>query len=499
VKNIGRRSGEQRVMVFSSTVFLFVFLPLVLILYRFIPKGKILYQNIFLFLVSSFFYYYGEQDKILLMYFVILLNYLTARVVYSGKNDNGNYVGKTFLQKAAMFSCVAICIGLLWYYKYFLFSIDVFNTVFDGTLNYKNAYEIILPLGISFYTFHVLSYTLDVYFGRMSVEKNLLNFSAYVLMFPQLVAGPIVRYKDICHQFYDRVITGVGFVNGIRRFCYGLAKKVLIANTLAAHVDEVFAIDPNVLSWSDCWIGAIAYTLQIYFDFSGYSDMAIGLAMLFGFHYKENFNYPYIAHSASEFWRRWHISLSTWLRDYVYIHLGGSRGSSLKTYRNILLVFLCSGLWHGANITFVCWGLLYGIFIVIENMGLKKILDRCNLMSHIYLLMVVITGWVIFRADNMEYAKSFLYRMYTLNPSGLNFTYDIANNIVFAMILGIILSYDWRELYKKGIIFLAEKGNYRRVFFINKLVSCGIGVILFVLSVASIVSSSHNPFIYFRF
>ena len=486
-------------MVFSSTIFLFVFLPIVLILYSFIPKNKIVLQNIFLFVVSSFFYYYGEQDKILLMYFVILLNYLTARVVYSGDSENDNYVEKTLLQKLVMFSCVAICIGLLWYYKYFLFSMDVFNTIFRGNLSYGNADKIILPLGISFYTFHVLSYTLDVYFGRMKVEKNLLNFAAYVLMFPQLVAGPIVRYKDICHQFYNRVISGVGFTNGSRRFCYGLAKKVLIANTLAVYVDDVFAINPTLLSWSDCWVGAIAYTLQIYFDFSGYSDMAIGLAMLFGFHYKENFNYPYIARSTSEFWRRWHISLSTWLRDYVYIHLGGNRGSTFKTCRNILFVFLCSGLWHGANVTFVCWGLLYGIFIALENLGLKKILDKCNVLAHLYLLLIAVSGWVIFRADNMEYAISYLSKMYFFNFNGFDVTTDIANNIICTILLGMVLSCDLRNVYKSTIKSLVYKFNQRKVFLINKVVSFVVACVLLVFSVASIISSSHNPFIYFRF
>ena len=451
-------------------------------------------------MVSSFFYYYGESDKILLMYFVIFINYLTARVVYSGEFESSTFVKKSVLQKFTMFLCVAVCIGLLWYFKYFLFSIDVFNGVFNGFLYYADADKIFLPLGISFYTFHVLSYTLDVYFGRLKVEKNLLNFAAYVLMFPQLVAGPIVRYKDICYQFYNRTVSGVGFFNGVRRFCYGLAKKVLVANTVAVYVDEVFMISPELLSWSDCWMTAIAYTLQIYFDFSGYSDMAIGLAMLFGFHYKENFNYPYMAKSAGEFWHRWHISLSTWLRDYVYIHLGGNRGSTMKTCRNVLVVFLCSGLWHGANITFVCWGLLYGIFIVLESLGLKKLLNRCSILAHIYLLLIAISGWVIFRADTMDYAKDFIAKMYLLNFTGFSISHDVANNVLFAILIGAILSVDWRDCYKKLVRSIAKKSsNYHRVFFAAKLASYLVAMGLFVVSVASIISSQHNPFIYFRF
>ena len=239
-------------------------------------------------------------------------------------------------------------------------------------------------------------------------------------------------------------------------------------------------------------------TVDIYF--SGYSDMAIGLAMLFGFHYKENFNYPYIARSAGEFWRRWHISLSTWLRDYVYIHMGGNRGSIIKTCRNIIFVFLCSGLWHGANITFVCWGLLYGFFIVLENLGLKKALQNYKALSHVYLIILVIIGWVIFRADNLDYAMDYLAQMYDFHPNALLMTQDLDNSMMFAMLVGIVLSYDWRALYKRAIKNLAKgKRNYHKIFSIAKLTSYVSAMILFVLSIASIISSSHNPFIYFRF
>ena len=307
-------------MVFSSALFIFLFLPLVLVVYGLIPEQRTAWRNIFLLLVSSLFYFWGEQEKILLLYLVILVNYWCGRIVFTGTEDMPGFEKKSRTQKAALFFCVLFCVGLLWYFKYLGFTLEILSLLLGGHITLPDVRQAALPLGISFYTFHVLSYTLDVYFGRMRAERNLLNFAAYVLMFPQLVAGPIVRYRDVRSQFYHRVVTGAGFMNGVRRFCYGLAKKVLIANTVAVYADRVFSLPPEQLGWADCWVGAVAYTLQIYFDFSGYSDMAIGLALLFGFHYKENFNYPYISRSAGEFWRRWHISLSTWLRGYIYIY-----------------------------------------------------------------------------------------------------------------------------------------------------------------------------------
>ena len=483
-------------MVFSSTIFLFLFLPFVLISYSLLSKltkNNIVAQNLFLLLVSSFFYYYGEQEKLLLMYFVIVLNYCTALVVDTGLAEDNSMQPKSVVQKIALYGCVLICVGLLWYYKYFNFSIELLTDVFGNSMNAYKVKDIMLPLGISFYTFHVLSYTLDVYFGRMRADKNLLNFASYVLMFPQLVAGPIVRYRDICKQFYTRTITGIGRVNGIKRFCFGLGKKVLIANTVGAYVDEIFAIPVAQLSVSDCWLGAIAYTLQIYFDFSGYSDMAIGLALMFGFRYKENFNYPYMAKSAAEFWRRWHISLSTWLRDYIYIHLGGNRKGSIATYRNVLLVFMCSGLWHGANMTFVCWGLIYGVFIVLENMGLKKLLQKSSIAAHMYLLVLATTAWVLFRADTLTYGLEYIARMFGMLPAAADYVnVALGKNVICALLLGLIFSYDWRPVYKQCVVKF-------KVFKLARVIAVFSGFVFFILSVASIVSSSHNPFIYFRF
>lgn len=485
-------------MLFTSPIFLFLFLPIVIVLYRLLPK-KIFIKNLFLLLVSSIFYYYGEQEKIIIMYFVILLNWGTALYIESGTLDDGTYKEKNRLQKLAMGSCLFISVGLLWYYKYLNFSIEMLNSLFSLKPPLQLISGIVLPLGISFYTFHVLSYTLDVYFGRLKVEKNFFNFCSYVLMFPQLIAGPIVRYIDIKYQFYNRTITSVGFFNGIRKFCYGLSKKVLIANTIAVYVDDIFAKPVASLTTADCWLGAIGYTLQIYFDFSGYSSMAIGLAMLFGFHYKENFNYPYIAKSATEFWRRWHISLSTWLRDYVYINVGGNRVAPWRRNLNVLFVFFCSGLWHGANVTFVCWGLLYGIFIVLENIGLNKLLKKSSVLTHIYLPFLVTTAWVIFRADDMSYAGAFISKMYLLSGVDWSMSIKLEHNVVFAMLMGIAFSYDWRSMYKKVCVEIVRKIRCKKLFLVQKVLGIAMSIFFFVISVASIMSSSHNPFIYFRF
>lgn len=478
-------------------------MPTVLMIYFVIRKE---FRNAFLFLASSFFYWYGEQKMLFLMYFVILLNYTISLLI--GYIDEKKILVSwseeklRFMRKGLLLFCITVCVGLLWYFKYWNFSINVFNKVaLLAGINYKLslADKIILPLGISFYTFHVLSYTLDVYSKKMRADKNLLNFMTYVLMFPQLVAGPIVRYIDIQKQFVERTVSTVGFANGIRKFSFGLAKKILIANTVAKVADKIFAIPIGDLELSMAWLGAICYTLQIYFDFSGYSDMAIGLAKMFGFHYKENFNYPYISKTISEFWRRWHISLSTWLRDYVYINLGGNRLGRIHFYCNILVVFLLSGLWHGANMTFVLWGIWYGIFIVLESIFLKDFLKRKVVLAHLYTLAVVIFGWVLFRADNVSYALGYWKAMLASNGidtvGALEF---LKNDVILAIAFGIIFSFDWRATYKNYITKHLGK-NYHRSFFMYKMASYLISFVLLFVSAISIISSTYNPFIYFRF
>lgn len=490
-------------LVFTSPVFLFLFLPMVVMLYFLMQKR---YRNYFLLLASSAFYFYGEQRLILIMYGVILLNFITGLsfVYLEKKVASSNFIQLHYLQlkKILLLSCMGICIGLLWYFKYWQYTHHLITKVISILhINYQlsSVDKIVLPLGISFYIFHCLSYTLDVYMGKMKAEKNLVNFMTYVLMFPQLVAGPIVRYVDIQKQFVERSISMVGFANGIRRFCFGLAKKVIIANTVAKVADQIFSLPTGELSVSVAWLGAICYTLQIYFDFSGYSDMAIGLAALFGFHYKENFNYPYISKTISEFWRRWHISLSTWLRDYVYINLGGNRVVKWRYYLNLLLVFLLSGLWHGANTTFVLWGIWYGIFIIIESIWLAKFLKGKECLAHIYALLVIIFGWVMFRADSVGYAIRYWSVMLGLKGNSFNdLAFYLQKDIIAALFLGILLSYDWRGLYKSLVIVQAQK-SLRNSFFVFKLTSYIIASVLFVLSVIIVISSSYNPFIYFRF
>lgn len=490
-------------MVFTSPVFLFLFLPIVIILYFLMQKR---YRNYFLLLASSAFYFYGEQRLILIMYGVIVLNYFTGLALsyLEVHRLERALIDKYYfcLRKILLLLCIGICIGLLWYFKYWQYThhlLEKLLALLNVNYHLSVVDKIVLPLGISFYIFHCLSYTLDVYMGKMKAEKSLANFMTYVLMFPQLVAGPIVRYIDIKKQFGERSVSMVGFANGIRRFCFGLAKKVLIANTVAKTADQIFSLPANELSISVAWLGAICYTLQIYFDFSGYSDMAIGLAALFGFHYKENFNYPYISKSISEFWRRWHISLSTWLRDYVYINLGGNRVAKWRYYLNLLLVFLLSGLWHGANTTFVLWGVWYGIFIILESIFLAKFLKGKNWLAHGYALIVIIFGWVMFRADSVTYALSYWSVMLGANGNRFNdVAFYLQKDIIIALVVGVILSYDWRSLYKSMVIAYAQN-NYRVRFFGCKLFSYLMAMLLFVVSVISVISSSYNPFIYFRF
>ncbi len=449
--------------------------------------------------MSSLFYFYGEQKLLLLMYLVIGVNYLTALALELLATRCTDARRGALCRRGVMLGCVAICIGLLWYFKYWGFSIHIFNklaTLAGVSYRLSLADKIALPLGISFYTFHCLSYSLDVYMGKMRADRNLLHFATYVLMFPQLVAGPIVRYIDVKRQIEERSVSAVGFVNGVRRFCFGMAKKVLIANTVAKVVDRIFAMPVQDVDMLTAWLGAVGYTLQIYFDFSGYSDMAIGIAAMFGFHYRENFNYPYISKSVSEFWRRWHISLSTWLRDYVYINLGGNRVGRWHYNANVLLVFLLSGLWHGAKMTFVVWGVWYGVFIILENLFLRRFLQTRQRLAHLYALLVIVFGWVLFRADTVRLAAKFWRQMLSFQSLTLvNVAELLQNDVIIALLLGCVFSYDWRGAYKRFVLRNASHGR----FLACKVASYVAGGCLLLLSIMSVLSSTYNPFIYFRF
>ncbi|WMX15396.1 MBOAT family O-acyltransferase [Aureispira sp. CCB-E] len=389
-------------------------------------------------------------------------------------------------------------LSFLFFFKYFNFAFENYNAAIRmlglDNATWHNIPNITLPIGISFYTFQTLSYTIDVYRGTVKANRNFINFATYVTMFPQLVAGPIVRYVDINKQLVSKNISIDDFSEGIERFIIGLAKKVLIANTFATIADGIFALDVATISTPFVWLGIIAYSFQIYFDFSGYSDMAIGLGRMFGFRFLENFNYPYISRSIKEFWRRWHISLSSWFRDYLYIPLGGSRVGKKRLYLNLFIVFFVTGLWHGASWNFIVWGLFHGLFIVIERIGLEEKLSKCwKPLQHLYTLLVVLVGWVFFRAETLSNAISYIQRMF-IPSSGLisvdsyiDFMY-INSHTGLYFILAVICS---TPIYR----FFDEKLQTYQGTIIRTIALFA----LFVLSVIHLGAGSYNPFIYFRF
>lgn len=387
----------------------------------------------------------------------------------------------------------------LGYYKYADFALINYNYLIEflrlSSLGVQNLPNITLPIGISFYTFQAVSYIMDIYRKKTYANKNYIEFATYLCMFPQLVAGPIVRYIDIESQFSNRKPQINAVSSGIERFIIGLSKKVLIANTMAQIADEIFNTNISEISSPIAWLGAFAYAMQIYFDFSGYSDMAIGLGKIFGYNFPENFNYPYISKSIKEFWRRWHISLSSWFRDYLYIPLGGNRAGNFRTYINLFIVFFVTGLWHGASWNFIVWGLWHGTFLIIERIGWTKVLEKSNpIIQHLYTLIIVLIGWVIFRADNLHLAWEFINKMFSFDFNNNYYTQyakimTINSFNVFIAILAIVLSF---PIYS----------NLEKRFKLNNSLDWifKIGIIgIFLLSVIFINSSNYNPFIYFRF
>lgn len=454
-------------MVFSSCIFLFVFLPVVYLLYCICPNLKC--KNAILIIASLLFYSFGEPVYILLMIGSITANYIFARLIANVKSGS----------KAVMTITVLFNIGLLVVFKYAALLVSTWNSV--TKLNVPVP-QIALPIGISFYTFQALSYCIDVYRDKNSVQKNYWKLMLYISFFPQLIAGPIVKYHDIEKQLTDRRVTWNDTSEGMVRFTFGLTKKLFIANTMALIVDTLYTTDINMALTA--WIVAICYCLQIYFDFSGYSDMAIGLGRMFGFRFLENFNYPYISGSIQEFWRRWHISLSTWFKEYLYIPLGGNRKGEAKTMRNKLIVFICTGIWHGANWTFLVWGLFHGLFITLEY---KKLIPLKNkVWAHIYTMLVVICGFVIFRADNIRQACHILASMFTgffLERGEWVLIAQLATPYhICCLIAGLLLSAPLSKYVKKKTVL--------------KYV---LATILLPLCFMNLATSSYNPFIYFRF
>lgn len=475
-------------MLFSSLIFLYCFLPIVLLL---ILLSKKSWHNGILLLASLFFYAWGGVSFSILLLTSILINYAIGLLIDRYRSNN----------KARIYLSIGVSINLLLLigFKYANFLVDNLNALGYGIGLPKIELDpILLPLGISFFTFQAISYIVDVYQGRSFVQKNLPDLALYIALFPQLIAGPIVRYHDIAKQIVQRNLSWPQFASGIERFIVGLGKKVLLANNFALIADEVFAVAPANLDPLSAWFGLLCYTLQIYFDFSGYSDMAIGLGRMFGFDIPENFNFPYIARSVREFWRRWHISLSNWFRDYLYIPLGGNRISEARTYFNLIIVFFLTGLWHGASWNFVFWGLFHGFFMVIERLGLGRFLKKMWWpLANLYTLLVVMIAWVFFRATDFKYAWSYCSLLFgfqndTQTSFDLSFYFNYELNI--ALLIGLLAAtplFKWLNI--QGI---QSKGN---LAFLYQLSTTFGLIFIFLYATMNLVNSSYNPFIYFRF
>ena len=383
-------------MVFSSLIFIWFFLPVVVVCNYFIRPR---YSNALLLLASLFFYAWGEPYLVFMMIVSIFINWEIGKKIESFPLHS-----KKILIIGVIYNLI-----ILGYYKYAGFGVGIINLIAGKEI--LPVPEISLPIGISFFTFQAISYIADVYKGETCAQNKLINTALYISFFPQLIAGPIIKYKDINHQIENRIMTNDNTAKGFRRFIYGLAKKVLISNVLGKAADTIFTMNVVTISGRMAWIAALFYTFQIYYDFSGYSDMAIGLGKMFGFDIPENFDYPYLSKTVSEFWRKWHISLGAWFKEYVYIPLGGNRKGKFRTYINLAIVFFLTGLWHGANYTFIAWGLYYGFFSILERNGLGKLLDKSKIFSHIYLFLIVNFGWVIFRIDSLKEGLLFIKRL----------------------------------------------------------------------------------------
>ena len=482
-------------MVFSSIIFLFLFLPMTLFVYLVIGRRL---RNYFLLFASLVFYAWGETAYVLIMLLSIVANYVAGLTIDHFKDRPQ---ARLFLGLAVAFN-----IGLLSVFKYANFIADNLNILLGSfELPTVALQPVHLPIGISFFTFQAMSYVIDIYRRDAVVQRNPADIGLYIALFPQLIAGPIVRFHDIAAQITHRRVRIQDFAEGVERFIIGLGKKVLIANQVAVISDQVFALKAGALSPGIAWLGVLCYALQIYFDFSGYSDMAIGLGRMFGFRFLENFNYPYISKSVREFWRRWHISLSSWFRDYLYVPLGGNRQGALRTHFNLLTVFFLCGLWHGASWNFVVWGLLHGLFLIIERLGFEKILVRLWApLRHFYLLSVVMITWVFFRVDTLSAALGYLAVMFGQANGGTTpvALMQIGRDAQTAIIAGIIFSapvFSWLNRFRQSVL----SHRHRKMSMVfdgtaGAVKTVGLSLILYV-SILFISSGAYNPFIYFRF
>lgn len=468
-------------MVFSSVIFLFIFLPFTLLV-NFLLTKEI--RNVFLLIASLIFYAWGEGPLVLLMIISIIINYIVGLGIEKWKDNKQS-------KSIVLTIGILINIGLLGYYKYFNFIIENLGYIFDFS---KMDFDYInLPIGISFFTFQSISYLIDLYRNEVEVQKNPLHLGLYISLFPQLIAGPIVRYHDIANQIKNRSITLTQFTSGLNKFIRGLAKKVFVANTAALMADTILSNPIGEIPTVMAWLAILSYAIQIYFDFSGYSDMAIGLGRMFGFEFKENFNYPYIAKSIQDFWRRWHISLSTWFRDYLYIPLGGNRVTSFKVYRNLLIVFLVTGLWHGASWNFVFWGVYHGIFIMLERAGIINTSKFPKILQHIYLIIIVLIGWVFFRIENFNDSLHFVVKLFNFSSEGNWEPLVLLNTFnIFILLWGVIFATPIRLYFIEKLKVLDKKDLGLALNNLSYL-------LLFVLTLFELSQSSYNPFIYFRF
>ena len=468
-------------MTFSSVTFLFMLLPATFILYAVIRNTSA--RNVILAAASLIFYAFGEPVAVMIMIISIILNYLFGLGAAGKKWD-----------KLSVLLAVILNIGLLIAYKYTGFFVEIFNGITGLSVPVP---QIRLPIGISFFTFQGLSYVIDVYRDKKNVQKSLFSVLLYISFFPQLIAGPIVRYSDIADRLREREFSLERITRGLCRFIFGLAKKVLIANQMGFLADKVFGFAPDQLSTGTAWIGAVTYTLQIFFDFSGYSDMAIGLGCVFGFDFRENFDYPFISSSIQEFWRRWHISLSTWFKEYVYIPLGGNRKGKVRTTANKLIVFFLTGLWHGANFTFIVWGMLHGLCQMLETYQIVPTKKKWfRPIGHIYTLLIVIVGFVIFRADSLAQGFGVIGAMFWPTAGAAAAGSEILSCVsplsILAFVFAIVLSTPVFRLLRQKVAETKHATAYNYAAYAGSM-------LLFTLSVLSLVSSKYNPFIYFRF
>lgn len=467
-------------MVFSSQIFIFIFLPFTLLSYYLFPNK--LRNYVLLLLLSIFFYSWGGVNYVLILLTSILINYSFGIFI-------SKYIERIAIKRLLLTIGVILNLILLFYFKYYDFTITNLNTLFKLDIALK---EIVLPIGISFFTFQGMSYIIDIYRGTATVNKNIFSVALYISLFPQLVAGPIVKYKDIEDQIRNRKETLQGFSYGIERFIIGLAKKVIIADVLASIAVSIIPNSTNVIDTPTAWLGIICYTLQIYFDFSGYSDMAIGLGAMFGFTFMENFNFPYISKSITEFWRRWHISLSTWFKEYLYIPLGGNRTGN--TYVNLLIVFFVTGLWHGSSWNFIIWGLWHGLFIIIEKFIQNKnwYIKTPSIIKWFVTIFIVIIGWVFFSFDSLSNAFNFLSVMFGITHNEI-ITFEISYYLNFRTVIWLIFAI---ILSTPVLTNIFKKYNSSKYFEIIKTIALSI---LLVICIIFIVNSTYSPFIYFQF